>query len=116
MPHYRITIKLENENVKEYVIEDERKQIDFVYLDYRKRVRQKNGAGRVVYFDCVMLAEESVKNQEDRLEVYNPANNFGVQEISPFKKKHKEPRRYRNEPTVTLGERAEYLRKLNEKK
>jgi hypothetical protein len=71
---------------------------------HRKRVRQKNGAGRVQYFDCVMLAEESVKNQEDRYEVYNPANNFGVQEVS-FRKK-KEPRPVRHEPTMTLGERA----------
>ncbi|MGN6802558.1 MAG: hypothetical protein ACTHJN_11695 [Ginsengibacter sp.] len=114
MPHYRITIKLENEDVKEYIIEDERKQIDFVYLDYRTRVRRKNGAGRVQYFDCVMLAEERVKNQEDRLEVYNPGNNFGVNEVS-FRKP-KEPHKVRHEPTMTLGERAEYLRKLNENK
>ncbi|MGN6802389.1 MAG: hypothetical protein ACTHJN_10810 [Ginsengibacter sp.] len=114
MPHYRITIKLENEDVKEYVIEDERKQIDFVYLDYRKRVRQKNGAGRVVYFDCVMIAEESVKNQEDRNEVYNPGNNFGVNEVS-FRKP-KEPRKYRHEPTMTMLQLVEYNRKLNENK
>ncbi|MGN6601182.1 MAG: hypothetical protein ACTHK8_01960 [Ginsengibacter sp.] len=30
MPHYRITIKLENESVKEYFIEVERNQNDFV--------------------------------------------------------------------------------------
>lgn len=105
---------MEDKNLEEYIIKDEHNQIDIVYLDYRKRVRQKNDAGRVVYFDCVILAEESMKSQEDRYDVYNHANNFGVQEIS-FRKK-KEPSKVRHEPTMTLGERAEYLRKLNEKK
>lgn len=41
-------------------------QIDFVYLDYRKRVYQKNGAGRVTYFDLVMLAEESLIKSSGR--------------------------------------------------
>jgi len=81
MPHYRLTIKLENKDVKEYIIEDERKQIEFVYQDYRQRVRQKNGAGRVIYFDLVMLAEESLNHLEDRKEVYNQRNNFGIGEI-----------------------------------
>src|SRR5665213_1105977 len=82
MPHYRITIKLENKNVQEFIIEDARNQIDFVYLDYRKRVYQKNGAGRVIYFDLVMLADESLKHQEDREEVYNQKNNFGLTPIT----------------------------------
>jgi hypothetical protein len=87
MPHYRLTIKLENENVKEYIIEDERKQIDFVYQDYRKRVYQKNGAGRVTYFDLVMLADESLNHLDDRKEVYNQQNKFGIDEIKIPEKK-----------------------------
>lgn len=80
MPHYRINIKLENEPVKEYIIEDERNQIEFVYLDYRRRVYDKNGAGRVTYFDLVMLSEESLKHLDDRKEVYNEKNNFGIRD------------------------------------
>lgn len=70
MPHYRITIKLENKPGQEYLIEDPGNQINFVYEDYRNRVHKKNGAGRVIYFDLVMLADESVKHLEDRKEVF----------------------------------------------
>jgi hypothetical protein len=101
MPHYRLTIKLENKEVKEYIIEDERKQIDFVYLDYRKRVYDKNGAGRVIYFDLVMLAEESLNHLEDRREVFNEENNFRVPEMTDKKFKRNPPT-----PKMTLGERA----------
>ena len=105
MPHYRLTIKLENKDVKEYIIEDERNQIDFVYLDYRKRVYQKNGAGRVTYFDLVMLAEESLNHLEDRMEVFNEQNNFRVPEITVSDKK---PQRREPPKMKTLGERAKY--------
>lgn len=113
MPHYRITIKLENKNVQEFIIEDSRTQIDFVYLDYRKRGYQKNGAGRVTYFDLVMLAEESVKHQEDRKEVFNEQNNFGLTDSKIAKKDYtisrkKEPGSFEFEPLMTLGERAKY--------
>jgi hypothetical protein len=101
MPHYRLTIKLENKDVKEYIIEDPRKEIDFVYLDYRKRVHQKNGAGRVIYFDIVMIAEESLNHLEDRKEVFNEQNNFRVPEIPVPKKFKREPAKL-----MTLGERA----------
>jgi hypothetical protein len=101
MPHYRLTIKLENKDVKEYIIEDPRKEIDFVYQDYRKRVHQKNGAGRVIYFDLVMIAEESLNHLEDRKEVFNEQNNFRVPEIQAPKKFKREPAKL-----MTLGERA----------
>lgn len=104
MPHYRMTIKLENKNVQELIIEDSRTQIDFVYLDYRKRVRQKNGAGRVIYFDLVMLAEESIKHLEDREEVFNEKNNFGLREATTPKKKSQ--RKNHNPPAITLGDRV----------
>jgi len=108
MPHYRITIKLENKNVQEFIIDDPRKEIDFVYLDYHKRVYQKNGAGRVIYFDLVMLADESVKHQEDREEVYNPKNNFGLDKtIFPKPKSRAE---MHNSPKMTLGERTKLNR------
>ena len=103
-----MTIKLEDKKVQEFIIDDPRTQIDFVYLDYRKRVYQKNGAGRVTYFDLVMLAEESMKRQEDREEVFNEKNNFGLPEI-PFPKK-KLPDQRHNSPKMTLGERAKYNR------
>jgi len=104
MPHYRITLKLEGKNVQEFIIDDPRSQIDFVYLDYRKRVYQKNGAGRVVYFDLVMLAEESLKHLEDREEVFNEKNNFGLPENTITKKKL--PNKSHSSPTMSLGERA----------
>lgn len=104
MPKYRITIKLENKNVQEYIIEDERNQIDFVYLDYRKRVYQKNGAGRVTYFDLVMLADESLKHLEDRKEVFNEQNNFGITEVEVSN--YNKSSRNKVAPTMTLAERA----------
>jgi len=104
MPHYRITIKLENKPVQEYLIEDPRNQIDFVYQEYRNRVYKKNGAGRVTYFDLVMLADESVKHLEDRKEVFNETNNFGITNITPSKKQ--KPNRKDPGPQMTLAERA----------
>lgn len=103
MPHYRITIKLENKPVQEYVIEDSRSQIDFVYLDYRNRVHKKNGAGSVIYFDLVMLAEEAIKHLEDREEVFNQKNNFGISDFQSFKKK-KQKGTF-DKPQTTLEER-----------
>jgi len=99
-----MTIRLEGKNVQEFIIEDSRTQIDFVYLDYRKRVRQKNGAGRVIYFDLVMLGEESIKHLEDREEVFNEKNNFGLRETSNPKKKSQ--RKSSILPTIILGERV----------
>ena len=111
MPHYRITIKLENKNVQEFIIEDSRTQIDFVNLDYRQRVYKKNGAGRVTYFDLVMLSEESLKHQEDRKEVFNEQNNFGLKNAAianknPAISKNKAPRPSEYKPQMTLAERA----------
>lgn len=109
MPHYRMTIKLEDKNVQEFIIDDTRIQIDFVYLDYRRRVREKNGTDRVIYFDLVMLADESLKHLEDREEVYNEKNNFGLAEINfPGKLSHQRL----NEPKMTPGEKAKYNRSL----
>ena len=102
MPHYRITIKLESEDVKEYIIDDPRSAIDFVYLDYQKRVFKKKGAGRVTYFDLVMLSEESLKHGEDRKEVYNEQNNFGLGDFSIPKK---QPRRSNFDQKITYAER-----------
>ena len=99
-----MTIKLEDKNVQEFIIDDPRSQIDFVYLDYCKRVYQKNGAGRVIYFDLVMLAEESLKHLEDREEVFNEKNNFGSPENTIPKKKL--PNKSHSSPTMNLGERA----------
>jgi hypothetical protein len=78
MPHYRLHIKLEGQNVREFIIEDFRKDIEFVYMDYKKRVNAKNGTGRVIYFDLVMIAECSLTTLEERKEVFNPVNNFGL--------------------------------------
>src|ERR1019366_5543326 len=93
MPHYRINIKLQKQSVKEYIREDGCKDIDLVYDNYRRRVIQKNGSGRVIYFDLVMIAEESLKHQGDRKEGYNEQNNFGIDDIAP-KMKPMKPRRY----------------------
>jgi hypothetical protein len=103
MPHYRINIKLEKQSMKEYIIEDGCKDIDLVYDNYRRRVIQKNGSGRVIYFDLVMIAEESLKHQGDRKEVYNEQNNFGIDDIDPKMKPMKPRRYYSIKPT--LGER-----------
>jgi len=103
MPHYRINIKLEKQPVKEYIIEDGCKDIDLVYENYRRRVIQKNGSERVIYFDLVMIAEESLKHLGDRNEVYHEQNNFGIDDIDP-KMKPRKPRRYYS-VKLTLGER-----------
>ena len=62
MPHYRLHIKLDGHELREFIIEDLRIDIDFVYLDYKKRVNAKNGTGRVIYFDLV-IAEASLSHQ-----------------------------------------------------
>ena len=103
-----MTIKLEDKNVKEFIIDDPRTQIDFVYLDYRKRVYQKNGAGRVIYFDLVMLAEESLNHVEDRKEVFNEQNNFGLPGDTISNKNA--PNKRHDSPKMSLGERAKYNR------
>lgn len=104
MPHYRITIKLENKPVQEFLIEDPRIQIDFVYQEYRNRIFKKNGAGRVIYFDCVMLADESIKHLEDRKEVFNESNNFGIPASMLFKRE--KPKKKETGSMITLAERA----------
>ncbi len=108
MPHYRINIKLEKQPVKEYIIEDGSKDIDLVYDNYRRRVIQKNGSGRVIYFDLVMITEESLKRQGDRKEVYNQENNFGLNEIANFPNNKTEFRRKGMNSLITLAERAKY--------
>ena len=105
MPHYRITIKLEKEPVKEYIIEDGRKEIDLVYGNYKRRVYDKNGAGRVIYFDLVMISEESLKHLEDRKEVYHEGNNFGLDSVGNIPYNNKVSRR-KSGSTISLGERA----------
>jgi hypothetical protein len=104
MPHYRINIKLEQYPVTEYLIEDDRRELDLVYHDYRRRVFDKNGAGRVTYFDLVMVTEESIKHQADRKEVFHEKNEFGYHPTLPATTKWKKERRT-NELKLTLAER-----------
>lgn len=107
MPHYRIIIKLNNELLQEFVIEDARKDIEIVYLDFRRRSYEKNGAGRVTYFDLVMIAEESLKQLESRKEVLNQENNFGLNnqnQPSNGNRSSKKKREYTNF-NITLGAR-----------
>ena len=104
MPFYRLHIKLDGQEVREFTIEDPRKDIEFVYLDYKKRVNAKNGTGRVIYFDLVMIAEASLTYQEDREEVFNAQNNYGLKPIKQVLPWRKKPRKsYEQGPT--LGER-----------
>ena len=51
-----------------------------------------------------MLAEESLKHIEDRKEVFNEKNNFGLSENIITKKKL--PNKSHSSPTMNLGERA----------
>jgi hypothetical protein len=104
MPHYRITIKQEKEAVKEYIIEDGCKEIDLVYNNYKRRVYAKNGAGRVIYFDLVMISEESLKHLEDRKEVFHENNSFGLDNITVVNKSNNW--RKTEGPKPTLGERV----------
>lgn len=104
MPHYRIHIKLDGQEVREFIIEDPRTNIEYVYQEYKKRVNAKNGTGRVIYFDLVMIAEASLTCEDDRKEVFNPGNNFGVEPVKPVEiKRKKQNRNYESRPT--LGER-----------
>ena len=108
MPHYRINIKLEKQSVKEYIIEDGCKDIDLVYGNYRRRVIQKNGSGRVIYFDLVMIAEDSLKHLGDREEIYHEQNNFGIDDLD-LKIEPKKPKRF-HAIKLTLAERNEKTR------
>ena len=104
MPFYRLHIKLDGQHVREFTLEDPRKDIELVYLDYKKRTNAKNGTGRVLYFDLVMIAEASLTYQEDRNEVFKPENNYGVKPakaVLPWRKKTRKS--YDSGPT--LGER-----------
>ncbi|MEO6682009.1 MAG: hypothetical protein ABIN48_04210 [Ginsengibacter sp.] len=111
MPFYRLHIKLDGQDVREFTIEDPRRDIELVYLDYKKRVNSKNGAGRVIYFDLVMIAEASLAYQDDREEVFNPENHFGLNldqhELNVNKeaesKRKKQRKTYMSGPS--LGER-----------
>ena len=103
MPFYRIHIKLDGQAVREFTLEDPRKDIELVYLDYKKRVNAKNGTGRVIYFDLVMIAEASLGYQEDREEVFKPENNFGINPQPVETNRKKQRKSYTSGPT--LGER-----------
>lgn len=104
MPFYRIHIKLDGQGVREFILEDPRKDIELVYLDYKKRTNSKNGTGRVIYFDLVMLAEASLAFRDDREEVFKPENNFGISPSKPVEmNRKKQQRNYTSGPT--LGER-----------
>jgi hypothetical protein len=104
MPHYRINIKLEKGPVKEYIIEDGRKEIDLVYNSYKSRVYEKNGAGRVTYFDLVMIAKQSLKHLEDRKEVFHEGNDFGLNDTGTIVKPATGKKEHNLNPT--LGERV----------
>lgn len=105
MPFYRIHIKLDGQKVREFTIEDPRKDIELVYVDYKKRVNAKNGTGRVIYFDLVMIAEASQSYQEDRNEVFKPENNYGINQVKKEEIWRKKKRESSNSLS-TLGERA----------
>ena len=104
MPFYRLHIKLDGQEVREFTLEDPRKDIELVYLDYKKRVNAKNGTGRVIYFDLVMIAEVSLTYQEDRQEVFNAPNHYGLNQEKVEEQRRKKPQKsYATGPT--LGER-----------
>lgn len=106
MPHYRLHIKLDGQEVKEFTIEDPRKDIDFVYLDYEKRVNSKNGTGRVIYFDLVMIAEVSLVYKNSREEVFNQGNNYGIKSKKEIEITCKKQRK-NYKAGLTLGERIQ---------
>ena len=105
MPKYRLHIKLEKKPLQEYVVFDAINDIEFVYRHYHQRVISKNGSGRVVYFDLVMIAESSLLHTADRKEVFNPENNFGLNDGPIIKGKWKKERKGFTSGN-TLGERA----------
>ena len=90
------------------MVSDGCKEIDLVYENYRRCFIQKNGSGRVIYFDLVMIAEESLKRQGDRKEVYNKENNFGLNEIANFHNNETGFRRKGMNSKITLAERVKY--------
>ena len=101
MPYYRIHIKLEGQEIREFELEDPRKDIELVYMDYKRRVNAKNGTGRVIYFDLVMIAEASLNYKADRQEVFKPENNFGLNPVKEVGNKRKKQRRnYTTGPTL----------------
>ncbi len=102
MHYYRIHIKLDGQEVREFTIDDPRINIEYVYMEYKKRVNAKNGAGRVIYFDLVMISEASLSCQEDRDETFKQENNY---RINPVKKDEiwKKKKRDSSNSFATLG-------------
>jgi len=106
LPYYRIILKLEKQPIQEWIKELPDKEIDQVYASYEKRVNEKYGAGRVEYFNCVMVAKKTVVNPiEHKVKYGEPDLTFGLDDLDPgLKWSGKIRKGY--EDRDTLGERA----------
>ncbi len=107
MPYYRIILKLEKAPKQVFVTEFPDKDINSVYSLFEKRVNEKYGAGKVEYFNCVMVAEKTLDKLPERNKILLvPADSFGLDGPDSYinKKGGKERKVYQYKPT--LGERA----------
>lgn len=77
-----------------------RAMVDFVYKDCKRRVNEKNGAGRVIYIILVKIAKASLQHLKDRSEILNERNEFGVKSPVPFKKFGELRKDYEDKPTM----------------
>jgi hypothetical protein len=110
IPIYRNNFQLEKEIMREFLIEDARNNIEFVYDEYGNRVNEKNGAGRVIYFDLVMIAETSLEHFEDRKEALKEVKNVGPIINLTGKKTYKQ--KAPAKAMLNLGERAKLNRRI----
>lgn len=108
MPKYRIHVKIEAKPLQEYVLFDAITDIEYIYKYYHQRVISKNGSGRVEYFDLVMIADASLLRMADRKEVFNPENNFGLNDPPVKNIKWKKEKRVYTQG-IPLGERTKQV-------
>ena len=107
MPYYLVVLKLEKIPRQVFVTEFPDRDINAVYGLFEKRVNEKYGAGKVEYFDCVMVAEKTLDKLPERNKiVLVPQDSFGLDGPDSFinTKGSQERKVYHYKPT--LGERV----------
>lgn len=85
MPYYRIILKIEKQEKIACVTEFPDRDIDSVYEMFEKRVNEKYGAGRVEYFNVVMVAKKTIGKDLPTLHkiIQVPKDDFGLDDPIP---------------------------------
>lgn len=109
MPYFRIILKLEKKQIETYITEFPDKDIDSVYSMFERRINEKYGAGRVEYFNCVMVAKKTIEKLPVHPEIKPvPKDDYGLDDPMPDLKWQGKKRKG-FEGGTTLGERKKPL-------